>query len=83
MAARRRTIATTAVIALVTTLGVTACTDSPPGPQDAATALAAGLQSGALDGVAFAAGTTAPRRSSSAPTRSTTCSRRSVTTPCV
>lgn len=59
MAARRRTIATTAVIALVTTLGVTACTDSPPGPQDAATALAAGLQSGELDGVAFVAGTTA------------------------
>ena len=53
MGARRRTIATTAVIALVTALGAAACTSSPPGPQDAATALAAALESGDLDGVAF------------------------------
>ncbi len=58
MAARRGTIATTTVIALITALAATACTSSPPGPQDAAAALAAGLQSGDLSEVALAADVT-------------------------
>jgi len=45
-------------LALVATVSLTACDDDPPGPQDAAAALAAALQDGDLSDVALAAGTT-------------------------
>jgi len=46
-----RTAASLGALALVVTLGLTACTSDPPGPQEAAEALAAALQSGDLTDV--------------------------------
>jgi len=55
---RGRALAGAAILGLVVALGLTACTDSPPEPDEAAKALAQGLASGDLSHVELADGTT-------------------------